>query len=44
MTSWRKVQGTQDTEPALFDTTSSQFYVYFRRNLKLVRDELTHTH
>lgn len=36
MTDWTKVQGSQETEPAAWDTTTSSHVVYQRRNIKRV--------
>lgn len=36
MTDWTKVQGSQDSEPAAWDTTTSSHIVYQRRNIKQV--------
>ena len=36
MTDWQMVYGSQDTMPAEFDTTSSAYYVYQRRNVQRV--------
>ena len=36
MTEWKLVQGSQETKPAEFDTSSSAVYVYQRRNIKTV--------
>lgn len=36
MTDWIKVQGSQETEPAVWDTTTSGHAVYQRRNVKRV--------
>lgn len=34
MTDWTKVQGSQESEPATWDTTTSSRIVYQRRNIK----------
>jgi hypothetical protein len=36
MKDWKKVQGSQETKPAEFDTTSSPTTVYQRRNVQRV--------
>lgn len=36
MTDWTKVQGSQESEPAAWDTTTSSHIVYQRRNVKQV--------
>ena len=36
MTDWQIVHGSQDVKPAEFDTTSSAYYVYQRRNVQRV--------
>lgn len=36
MTDWTRVQGSQDSEPAAWDTTTSSHIVYQRRNIKQV--------
>jgi len=36
MTEWKTVQGSQETQPAEFDTTSSPTTVYQRRNVQRV--------
>jgi len=36
MTEWKKVQGSQETKPEEFDTTSSATVVYQRRNVERV--------
>lgn len=36
MTDWTKVQGSQESEPAAWDTTTSSRIVYQRRNVKQV--------
>lgn len=36
MTDWETVYGSQETKPVEFDTTSSDIYVYQRRNIKEV--------
>lgn len=36
MTDWTKVQGSQESEPAAWDTTTSGHIVYQRRNVKQV--------
>lgn len=36
MTDWTRVQGSQDSEPAAWDTTTSGYIVYQRRNIKQV--------
>lgn len=36
MTDWQTVQGSQENKPLEFDTESSQFYVYQRRNIHRV--------
>ena len=36
MTEWKKVQGSQETKPEEFDTTSSAAVVYQRRNVERV--------
>ena len=36
MKDWKKVQGSQETKPAEFDTTSSAVAVYQRRNVQRV--------
>lgn len=36
MTNWQKVQGSQEREPAAWDTTTSGHVVYQRRNVKQV--------
>lgn len=37
MTDWEKVQGSQEQKPAEFDTASSEFYIYQRRNVQRVK-------
>ena len=39
MTYWQIVYGSQDVKPAEFDTTSSAYYVYQRRNVRRVTTE-----
>lgn len=39
MTNWRTVQGSQETKPSEFDTTSSKKVVYQRTNIKKVAVE-----
>lgn len=39
MTDWKEVQGSQDTKPAEFDTTSSSEVVYQRRNIEQIEVE-----
>lgn len=39
MTDWKKVQGSQSSRPAEFDSTSSPTTVYQRRNIKMVIEE-----
>lgn len=39
MTDWKTVQGSQDTKPSEFDTTSSKKVVYQRTNIKKVTVE-----
>ena len=39
MTDWQIVHSSQDTMPAEFDTTSSAYYVYQRRNVRRVTTE-----
>jgi len=36
MTDWKKVQGSQSSQPAEFDSTSSPTTVYQRQNVKQV--------
>ena len=36
MTDWIKVQGSQESEPAAWDTTTSSRIVYQRRNVKQI--------
>lgn len=36
MTDWKKVQGSQEEKPAAFDTKTSAFVVYQRRNVKRI--------
>ena len=36
MTDWTRVQGSQESEPAAWDTTTSSHIVYQRRNVKQV--------
>lgn len=36
MTNWMKIQGSQSTKPAEFDTTSSEVVVYQRRNIERI--------
>ena len=36
MTDWKKVQGSQETQPETFDTTSSAVVVYQRKNIERV--------
>ena len=36
MTDWTKVQGSQASEPATWDTTTSDHIVYQRRNIKQI--------
>lgn len=36
MTDWKKVQGSQESEPVVWDTTTSSHIVYQRRNVKQV--------
>lgn len=38
MTEWQTIYGGQTSTPAEFDTTSSKFYVYQRRNIQRVGD------
>ena len=38
MTEWQIVYGGQTSTPAEFDTTSSKFYVYQRRNIQRVTE------
>ena len=39
MTDWKTVQGSQETKPSEFDTTSSKKVVYQRTNIKRVTVE-----
>ena len=39
MTDWRKAQGSQSEKPAEFDTTTSAFTVYQRRNIERITVE-----
>lgn len=39
MTDWKKVQGSQETKPAEFDTASSAVVVYQRRDIHRVTIE-----
>ena len=39
MTDWKKVQGSQETKPEEFDTTTSEVVAYQRRNIKRVEVE-----
>ena len=41
MTDWKKVQGSQKTQPETFDTTSSAVVVYQHRNIERVTVENT---
>lgn len=36
MTDWKKVQGSQEEKPVAFDTKTSAFVVYQRRNIKRI--------
>lgn len=36
MTDWQPVHGSQDIKPSEFDSTSSAYYVYQRRNVQRV--------
>ena len=36
MTDWKKVQGSQETEPTEFDTTTSAVVVYQRKNIERI--------
>lgn len=39
MTDWKKVQGSQESQPQEFDVTSSEVIVYQRRNVERVETE-----
>ena len=43
MTTWKTVQGSQETRPAEFDTTSSPTTVYQRRNVHRVTVDYENT-
>ena len=36
MTDWKKVQGSQETEPTEFDATTSSVVVYQRKNIERI--------
>ena len=40
MTDWQIVHDSQEDKPAELDTTSSEIYIYQRRNIQRVTDDL----